>query len=51
MLGWPNADAHLDRRHARADDGLSQSWGAQGALDSMAHVVDLDLWSAASFSR
>lgn len=40
MLGWPNADAHLDRRHARADDGLSQSWGAQGALDSMAHVVD-----------
>jgi hypothetical protein len=40
MLGWPNADAYLDRRYARADDGLSQSWGAQGALDSMAHVVD-----------
>jgi tetratricopeptide (TPR) repeat protein len=40
MLGWPNADPHVDRWYAKADDGLSQSWDARGVLDSLVQVVD-----------
>jgi tetratricopeptide (TPR) repeat protein len=40
QLGWPDADPHVERHYAQADDGLNQPWTARGALDCLAQVVD-----------